>query len=371
MGWGQAWGAALALTVVLGALAPTGGWAAEVLVIAHRGSSGERPEHTLAAYARAIDQGADFIEPDIVATKDGVLVARHENEISGTTDVASRPEFAARKATKIIDGEPVTGWFTEDFTLAELKTLRARERLPDLRPGSAAFDGQEPVPTLAEVIDLVRRKGAEAGRRVGLYPELKHPTYFQSIGLPLEGRLVEALHAAGLEGPGAPVFIQSFEVGSLRALRGMTGLRLVQLIAATGAPADWAAAGEPGTYADMLTGPGLARVRAYADGVGLEKALLVPRGPGGEALAPTGLAAKAKAAGLLVHAWTFRSENAFLPAGLRRGEPADPAHKALHGDWAAEYRQFRDLGVHGVFSDFPAHAVAALRPGAGQGAAGR
>lgn len=350
--------AALALALLAGVVPA----AADVLIIAHRGSSGERPEHTLAAYARAIDQGAAFIEPDIVATKDGVLVARHENEISETTDVASRPEFAGRKATKTIDGKPVTGWFTEDFTLAELKTLRARERLPALRPASAAFDGQEPVPTLAEVIELARSKGAAAGRPIGLYPELKHPSYFQSIGLPLEARLVETLRAGGLAGRDAPVFIQSFEVGSLQALRGMTGLRLVQLIAANGAPADWAAAGKPGAYADMLTGEGLAAVRAYADGVGLEKALLVPRGPGGEALAPTDLVARAKAAGLLVHAWTFRSENAFLPAGSRRGDPADPAFKALHGDWAAEYQEFRALGVDGVFSDFPAHAVAALRP---------
>jgi glycerophosphoryl diester phosphodiesterase len=206
------------------------------IVIAHRGASGLRPEHTLGAYELAIDQGADFIEPDLVPTRDGVLVARHENNIADTTDVAAHPEFARRKATKTIDGQPQTGWFTEDFTLAELKTLRAKERLPKLRPGNTAYDGQFQVPTLDEVIALAKRRG------VGIYPETKHPSYFRSIGLPLEDRLLAALRTAGWDSAHAPVFIQSFEVANLKALRPRTGVRLIQLMDAAGAPADGAAA---------------------------------------------------------------------------------------------------------------------------------
>ncbi|MFM2045720.1 MAG: glycerophosphoryl diester phosphodiesterase [Pseudomonadota bacterium] len=335
--------------------------AAEILVIAHRGASGERPEHTLMAYERAIDQGADYIEPDLVITKDGVLVARHENEISGTTDVADRPEFRDRRTTRMIDGESVSGWFTEDFTLAELKTLRARERLPQLRPANTAFDGQETVPTLAEVIALVRRKEAETGRTIGLYPETKHPTYFQGIGLPLEAPLVTVLHDAGYRGAGAPVFIQSFETGNLKELNRLTDLRLIQLVAADGAPYDLVAARDSRRYADLLTGPGLAAIAAYADGIGTEKALLIPRDEEGRSLPPTDLVARAKAAGLAVHVWTFRTENYFLPAQLRRGDPADPRFPALPGDAAAEYRLFAALGIDGVFSDHPADALAGLR----------
>ena len=206
--------------------------AAHPIVIAHRGASGYRPEHTLASYELAIEQGADFIEPDVVSTKDGVLVARHENEIGGTTDVAAHPEFADRRTTKVIDGVALTGWFTEDFTLDELRTLRARERLPEVRPGSAAFDGRFGIPTLQEIADLARREGERRGRTIGLYPETKHPTYFRSIGLPLEEPLVATLHGAGYQDMDAPVFIQSFEADSLRRLAGMTSLRLVQLLAA-------------------------------------------------------------------------------------------------------------------------------------------
>jgi glycerophosphoryl diester phosphodiesterase len=192
------------------------------IIIAHRGASAERPEHTLAAYARAIEQGADFIEPDLVPTKDHQLVARHENEISGTTDVASRPEFAARKTTKTIDGETITGWFTEDFTLAELKTLRARERLPELRPGNTAFDGQQEIPTLAEIIALAKAESARTGRTIGIYPETKHPSYFRSLGLALEPVLLAELTRAGWTTREAPVFIQSFEVDNLKALKALT-----------------------------------------------------------------------------------------------------------------------------------------------------
>jgi len=315
-----------------------------MLIIAHRGASGERPEHTLAAYERAIDQGADFIEPDLVATRDGVLVARHENEISGTTDVGQRPEFAARLATRMIDGMEVTGWFTEDFTLPELRTLRARERLPELRAANTAFDGLYSVPTLAEVIALVRAKEAETGRTIGLYPEIKHPTYFASIGHDLAAMLVAGLHEGGYFTATDPVFIQSFEVRPLVRLRGMTEMRLVQLVDSEGGPAD-----QPEeTYASMLAPEGLSNIAQYADGIGASLGLLL--GADGAALP---LTAQAQAAGLLVHAWTLRRENAFLPAALRRGDAPGDA-----GDMAALVRLMQQAGVDGVFSDNPVIAVA-------------
>ncbi len=312
------------------------------IVIAHRGASGLLPEHTIAAYTRAIDDGADFIEPDLVPTRDGVLVARHENEISGTTDVASRAEFADRKTTKTIDGASVTGWFTEDFTLAELKTLRARERLPELR--GTANDGRFEIPTLDEIITLAKARG------VGIYPETKHPTYFAAIGLPLEAKLVAALDAAGWRDADAPVFIQSFEVNNLKRLDGMTGVRLIQLVAAEGGPAD----GTYRSYAEMLTPEGLKAVAAYADGIGPEKTLVIPRGPDMRLTSPTRLVADAHAAGLKVHPWTFRAENYFLPADHRKGE--DPR---AHGELAGEIRAYLATGIDGLFSDFTAEAVAA------------
>lgn len=312
-------------------------------IIAHRGASGDRPEHTLAAYERAIDQGADYIEPDLVATKDGVLVARHENEISGTTDVSRRPEFAARRTTRVIDGETVAGWFAEDFTFAELQTLRARERLPELRPANSRFDGLYQVPALAEIIALVRAKEAETGRRIGLYPEIKHPSYFRSIGLGLEEMLVKALHAAGYRRADDPVFIQSFEVEPLVRLAGMTELPLVQLVAAEGGPAD-----KPGvTYAALLRPEGLDAIAAYADGIGAEMSLLLQ--PGGTA---TGLAAAAHERGLLVHAWTLRKENAFLPPSARRGD--DPAKLGCGGQ---VWHSLAAASVDGVFTDDPGLAA--------------
>ncbi|WP_243451900.1 glycerophosphodiester phosphodiesterase [Sphingosinicella soli] len=311
------------------------------IVIAHRGASGLLPEHTIAAYTKAIEDGADFIEPDLVATRDGVLVARHENEISGTTDVAARPEFADREVTKVIDGVAVTGWFTENFTLAELKTLRARERLPELR--GTANDGRFEIPTLDEIIALAKARG------VGVYPETKHPSYFAAIGLPLEAKLVAALDAAGWRTAEAPVFIQSFEVNNLKQLRKMTGVRLVQLVAGEGAPADGA-----GRYAEMLTPAGLKAIAAYADGIGPEKTLIIPRGPDMRLMEPTRLVANAHAAGLKVHPWTFRAENHFLPADHKRGD--DPR---AHGDLVAEIRAYLATGVDGIFSDFTAEAVAA------------
>jgi glycerophosphoryl diester phosphodiesterase len=329
------------------------------IVIGHRGASGYRPEHTLAAYALAIEQGADYVEPDLVATKDGILVARHENDISGTTDVADRAEFAGRRTTKTIDGVPVTGWFTEDLTLAELKTLRAKERLPQLRPQNRRFDGTFEVPSLQEVIDLVKTKEKELGRRIGIYPETKHPTYFASIGLPLEERLVKVLHANGYQGKRDPVFIQSFEVGNLKALRRLTQLPLVQLINASGRPFDFVASGDSRTFADLITPAALREIRGYADGIGPHKNLIVPRDGSGRVLPATSLIRDAHQAGLVVHGWTFRNENEFLPADFRIGAPSDPTSRAQRGHAEAEYALFYRLGIDGVFTDQPDTAVGA------------
>ncbi|GAA0634316.1 glycerophosphodiester phosphodiesterase [Sphingomonas ursincola] len=322
------------------------------IIIAHRGASGERPEHTLGSYERAIDQGADFIEPDLVSTKDGVLVARHENEISETTDVAAHPEFADRKTTKTIDGQSLTGWFTEDFTLAELKTLRAKERLPQLRPANTAYDGRWDVPTLEEIIALVKRREQETGRRIGLYPETKHPSHFRALGLPLEERLVATLAKAGYDGADDPVFIQSFEVDNLKRLNGMTALPLIQLMASVAGPPDRSGV----TYAAMSTPEGLAEIALYADGVGLEKAMVIPRTADGKLAAPTRIVKDAHAAGLKVHVWTFRRENYFLPAEFKAGE-----NPVAVGNVGAEIRAFLATGIDGLFSDNVAEAVAAKR----------
>ncbi|MDQ4026954.1 MAG: glycerophosphodiester phosphodiesterase, partial [Actinomycetota bacterium] len=290
------------------------------IVIGHRGASGYRPEHTLAAYQLAINMGADYIEPDLVSTKDGVLVARHENEISGTTDVEQHPEFADRETTKTIDGDEITGWFTEDFTLAELKTLRAEERLPDIRPKNTAFDGLYGIPTLQEVIDLALSEG------VGIYPETKHPTYFDSIGLSLEEPLVAALDSNGLTSRRDPVYIQSFEVGNLKDLDEITDVRLVQLIDAEGAPYDLIAAGDATTYVDLVTDRGLRGIARYADGIGVNKTLIVPQDESNNLLPPTNLVRRAHRADLVVHAWTFRNENNFLPEDFREGNPASDVY---------------------------------------------
>lgn len=322
------------------------------IVIAHRGASGERPEHTLAGYRLAIDLGADYIEPDLVLTKDGVLVARHENEISETTDVAEHPKFAARKATKTIDGREVTGWFTEDFTLAELKTLRARERLPKLR--STEYDGQFEIPTFEEILALLAEVNKGRKTPVGVYPETKHPSYFVSIGLPHEAPLLAMLDRFGYRGRAAPVFIQSFEVGNLMDLRAESDLPLIQLIDAAGGPAD-----RPGTsYAAMTSPAGLKMIAAYADGIGPNKAMVIPRAALGRLGEPTNLVRDAHAAGLKVHPWTFRRENYFLPLGDKGG-----INPAGHGDLAAEIKAYFDTGIDGLFSDNPREAVAAVRKG--------
>ncbi|AUW59913.1 glycerophosphodiester phosphodiesterase [Sphingobium sp. SCG-1] len=321
---------------------------AEPIIIAHRGASGERPEHTLAGYERAIDQGADYIEPDLVLTKDGVLVVRHENEIGGTTDVAAHPEFADRKTTKTIDGTQITGWFTEDFTLAELRTLRARERLPEVRTANRRFDGLYQVPTFEEVLKLIEAKNAETRRRIGVYPETKHPSYFASIGLPHEAPLLAMLERFGYVSADDPVFIQSFEVDNLKALRTKTRLRLVQLVASAEGPADQKSL----QYADMLTLEGMKQIAAYADAIGAEGTLIV-NSDGSD----TGFVARAHEAGLQVHMWTLRAENMFLPPSMKRGD--DPA---AHGDFAGAVRAIVATGVDGIFSDFPGLARAALKP---------
>lgn len=320
------------------------------IIIAHRGASGERPEHTIASYALAIEQGADYIEPDLVLTRDGVLVARHENEISETTDVASRPEFADRRTSKIIDGHKFTGWFTEDFTLAELKTLRARERLPQLRKANTAFDGQFDIPTFAEILELARTQSEETGRIIGVYPETKHPSYFAAIGLPHEVPLLQTLAAHGMADEGSPVFIQSFEVENLKALRPKTKLPLIQLMSADGGPADDAEQ----SYAEMATPAGLKEVASYADGIGVEKAMVIPRTLIGNLGQPTGLVANAHAAGLKVHVWTMRRENYFLPLSHKSG-----LNPAGHGDLVGEIRAFLDAGIDGMFSDNVTEAVMA------------
>jgi glycerophosphoryl diester phosphodiesterase len=338
------------------------------VVIGHRGAPGYRPEHTLASYRLAIEMGADYIEPDLVSTRDGVLVARHENEISGTTDVACRPEFARRRAAKVIDGCEVTGWFTEDFTLAELKTLRAKERLPLLRPGNTWYDGHFEVPTFEEILRLAEQGSRRRGVTIGVYPETKHPTYFATLGLPLEEPLVADLRRHHLDRPNAPVFVQSFETANLRRLAEMVTVPLVQLVAAHGAPYDLRAAGHRSTYADLCTAAGLREVATYAAAVGLDQELLldppavptpttrtpVARAQAAHAPAHHPLVAAAHRAGLLVHAWTLRDENSFLEDRFRVGE--DPGGR---GDGGAQTQALLDAGVDGVFTDHTDTAVEA------------
>lgn len=337
------------------------------IVIGHRGASGYRPEHTLASYELAIALGANYIEPDLVSTKDGILIARHENEISGTTDVGDRPEFAARKTTKVIDGQEVTGWFTEDFTLAEIKTLRAKERIGQIRPGSAQFDRQFEVPTFQEVIDLAKQKSIETGRKIGIYPETKHPTYFDSIGLSLEEPLVATLQANNLADADAAVFIQSFETANLKELNELIDVPLVQLFGNRNEqPYDFVVSGDSRTYGDLTSPEELSSIAEYADGIGPSKRLIIPaatvdeNGDGNpddlnedgqisdadrRLQAPTSLVDDAHAAGLLVHPYTFRNEGFFLA-------------QDYYGNPKLEYKQFFRLGVDGLFSDNPDTAVA-------------
>ncbi len=348
------------------------------LVIGHRGASGYLPEHTLESYKRAIELGADFIEPDLVATKDGVLVARHEPNITGTTDVSTRPEFASRKTKKVVDGVEEEGWFASDFTLAEIKTLRAVQPMADR---DQSRNGKYQIPTLQEVLDLAKTEGAKAGRTVGVYPETKHPTYHVNLGLKLEDRLLSVLAQYGYTTKSSPVIVQSFEVSNLKYLRTKTQIRLVQLVDANDVnpdgsmdltapydkPYDFAVAGDKRTFASLLTPAGLKEVKTYADGIGPWKPYLIPskqvdankdgkpddlNGDGKiddrdrVMMPPTDVVKNAHAEGLMVHPYTFRSEAKRLASDFK-------------GDPKAEYKLFYNLGVDGVFSDFPDTAKAA------------
>jgi glycerophosphoryl diester phosphodiesterase len=347
------------------------------LVIAHRGASGYMPEHTIEGYKLAIQQGADFIEPDLVSTKDGVLVVRHEPMLSGTTDVADRPEFANRKTTRKVDGVDTTDWFANDFTAAEIKTLRAKQAFADR---DQSHNGQYQIPTFQEVIDLAKAESARTGRTIGIYPETKHPTYHAALGLAFEDKLLDMLKAAGWTDKTAPVFIQSFETANLKYLRPKTQLRLVQLVDGDGVdkdgkvtlvapfdrPYDFAVLGDKRTFQDMLSAEGLKEIATYADGVGPWKPYLIgakqmigadgkPQDLNGDGtiderdrtlIAPTNVVKDAHAAGLLVHSWTFRSEPKRLTSDFK-------------GDAGAEYKAFFALGLDGLFSDFPDQAVKA------------
>ncbi len=317
---------------VIGWLALVMSQAGPPLIIGHRGASGYRPEHTIESYRLAIAQGADVIEPDLVMTRDRILVARHENELGATTDAARK--FPDRQRTKVIDGQSTTGWFVEDFTLAEIKTLRARERLAFR---SHRFDGQFEVPTFEEILGLVRQEERRLGRRIGVYPETKHPTYHESLGLPITDSLLSVLARHGYRGPSDPVFVQSFESGNLRAARGHTKLRLVLLIEAAG---------------PLTTPAGLREIATFADGIGPSKDLIQPIEPDGRLGLPTSLVADAHAAGLFVHVWTLRADSSFLPKGY-------------DGDPEAEVRRMVELGVDGFFTDFPdiARRVVSARAG--------
>ena len=332
------------------------------LVIGHRGACGYVPEHTLTSYFIAMQAGADYVEPDLVMTRDGVLVARHENEIGGTTDVAEHAEFVNRRATRVIDGVSMTGWFTEDFTLAELKTLRARERIPDVRPGNTRFNGQFEVPTLEEILELLaavqqqreaaaRQRGLPAPARIGIYPETKHPSYFAGLGLAMEEQLVGALHRYGYQGPDGGAHIQCFEVSNLKAMRQMTQLPIVQLIDSEGAPYDFVMRGDKRTYADMVTPAGLKEIATYADAIGPYKLMILTRDPQDGSGPATSLITDAHARNLRVHAWTFRAENQYLPREDRTGGEL--------GNLRAELFRFLDAGLDGFFTDHPDLGVAA------------
>ncbi|WP_433790414.1 glycerophosphodiester phosphodiesterase [Actinoplanes sp. CA-252034] len=322
-----------------------GGARTKPLVVGHRGASGYRPEHTLASYELAARLGADYLEPDLVITKDGVLVCRHEPEIGGTTDVASRPEFAARKRTVVLDGVSVTGWWTQDFTLAELKTLRATERIPAIRQQNTVYDGYFEVPTFQEMLDLRKRLSKELGRDLGVFPETKHPTFFRSIGLELEKPLVRTLRRNGLDKRGAKVFIQSFEAANLRDLADdhRVEVPLVFLSSAAGTPFN-----DPRTYADYLSPTGLKELSGFVDGIGPEKGQIIPRKPDGTLGAPTSLVADAHAAGIKVIPYTFRAENSFLPTELRVGADA-----TAYGRSIDEQVTFLRTGIDGLFTDNP------------------
>lgn len=326
-------------------------------VVAHRGASGHRPEHTLEAYRTAIRMGADDIELDLVITGDGVLVARHDCEISTTTDVADRPELAHRRTTKVVDGVEHTGWFVEDLTLCELKTLATRERMPGTRPGNTAYDGAEGVPTFNEVLAMVGAESVRRGRTVGVMVELKHAAYFDSLGLPLEVPLLADLARHGLDHPWARVTLMSFETTVLRRLAPQTRLPVVQLLDHPHLrPADLVAVGDPRTYADLATPEGLDWLDEYADGIGPHRSLVLPRDARDRLGPPSSLVGEAHQRWLTVHVWTLRMENRFLPRDLRLGAAPDAP-----GDMAGEVRAFLDAGVDGLITDHPEVVLRVLR----------
>jgi glycerophosphoryl diester phosphodiesterase len=353
------------------------------IVIAHRGASGYRPEHTLAAYELAIAQGANYIEPDLVMTKDGALLARHEpmlarvdlnpdgsirmvggqpviNRTDTSTNVWELPQYAGRLTVKTLDGTRVGGWWVEDFTAAEIRAdVRAQERLRDVRVGNNAFNNQFVIPTLQEVIDLAKAKSIETGRTIGVYPETKHPTYFAAHAaanglMSMEDRLVQILHASYGNSASAPVFIQSFEVGNLRYLNGQTNIRIAQLLNGSGRPFDFMEANDPRSYADLASRQGLDFINDYADGVGANTNLMIPL-VNGRLGTPTTLVADAHDLGLAVHGWTFRAENSFLPNEF--DSSADPAS---FGNMAGQIQAFLRLGMDGFFTDQPDLGVAAV-----------
>ncbi|MFI8480273.1 glycerophosphodiester phosphodiesterase [Pseudomonas sp. NPDC078700] len=328
------------------------------LIIGHRGASGYVPEHTLGAYALAVTLGADYIEPDLVMTKDGQLIARHDNELGLTTDVAAHPEFAQRKRSKSIDGIELNGWFSEDFTLAELKTLRAIERIPTVRPGNARLNGSMQIPTLQEIIDLSKDLQRSQGRQIGLYIETKHPTYFQQQGLSMEKPLLKILKENGLDSAKAPIYIQSFEVNNLKQLSRASDVRLIQLYG-EGQPFDQLSSGTSLTYEQMATPQGFKRVAKYAVGVGPHKsAIIALDSTGALNLAnATRFVADAHAAELKVHPYTFRAENSFLPTNLRKGD--DPNAR---GDIEQEVKIFLEAGIDGLFMDQPDIGITLRNP---------
>ncbi|MER7663334.1 MULTISPECIES: glycerophosphodiester phosphodiesterase [unclassified Streptomyces] len=316
-------------------------------VIAHRGASGYRPEHTLGSYQLALDMGAHVIEQDLVPTKDGHLVCRHENDITGTTDVANHPEFATRKTTKSVDGVSLTGWFTEDFTLAELKTLRAKERIPAVRQENTLYDGRWSVPSFEEVLRWAETEGRRRGRPVWLHVETKHPTYFRSIGLGLEERLAKLLRRYGRDRRNSPVFLQSFEPSSMQRMAKLVDSpRVVLFDAANTRPWDFVTAGDPRTVADLVKPEGLKWIASFAQGIGPWVDLIIPRDANGKLTKTTTLVRDAHAKDLIVHPYTMRNENSFLPADFRRG--TDPT---AYGDAFGAFRVYFETGIDGIFTD--------------------
>ncbi|WP_055602369.1 glycerophosphodiester phosphodiesterase [Streptomyces aureus] len=322
-------------------------------VIAHRGASGYRPEHTLGSYRHALDLGAHVIEQDLVPTKDGHLVCRHENDITGTTDVADHPEFASRKTTKSVDGTSYTGWFTEDFTLAELKTLRAKERIPGTRQKNTLYDGRWTIPTFEEVLRWAEDEGRRRGREIWLHVETKHPTYFRSLGLGLEERLAKLLRRYGRHRANSPVFLQSFEPSSVQRLSKLVDSPGVVLLSgANSRPWDFVQAGDPRTVADLVTPQGLRWIASYAKGIGPTLDLVIPKDASGRLGDPTTLVRDAHAEGLILHPYTHRNENSFLPADFRRG--TDPT---AYGDSFGALKRYLGTGIDGIFSDNPDTAL--------------